>query len=143
VLNYNFLPELMIQYQTQSAGQTPLAFSGQDKALRVGPAPTLLWTIYAPQLPPLIQTLLGFSGKVTYHWWTEAYSGRSSSWLETAMIYNLDPDGNVAFALSYKRGQSEDTGLKNNLFKISLTAKPCIELPSTGPCNLSLVPGIQ
>ena len=135
ILNYNIMPELITQYQTRSTGQTPLAFSGQDNALRVGPSAILLWGFHAPQWPDWLQTLLSFRGKLTYHWWTEAYSGRQSSWLETSIFHNLDPEGNFSISASYKLGRSEETGVNTNIFKISLTAKPCVELTAMGWCK--------
>lgn len=94
-LNINFRPELKVQYDTQNEGQLPLAFSGQQRALRVGPEATLLLNVLTSglTLPSWLATLSSFTGKITYHWWTETYSGRSSSWLTASLIYNLDKDG--------------------------------------------------
>jgi hypothetical protein len=51
------------------------------------------------------------------HWWTKLYSRRSGSWLDAAIAYNLDKDGNVALNFAYKTGRQEETAKKTDLFK--------------------------
>jgi hypothetical protein len=132
----NFRPELMVQYDRQADGLPPSLFSGQQQALRVGPEATLKLNVLTSglSLPAWLETLASLTGTVTYHWWTETYSHRNSSWLTTALTYNLDKDGNVALSASYKRGMIEETGKQADIVKISLTAKTCAELLAASAC---------
>ncbi|RXH28923.1 hypothetical protein XH99_14005 [Bradyrhizobium nanningense] len=41
---------------------------------------------------PGVRLLRRFSGDVTYHWWTGAYSNRTNSWLDASLTYNLDEE---------------------------------------------------
>lgn len=135
LLRYNFRPSLKVQYDQVGNGKLS-PFSGEQRALRIGPEATLLLgAIDVPTDPESWFALLAnVSGKVTYHWWTETYSGRQSSWLTSSLTYNLDRSGNLGLTFSYRNGLNEETGKKTDLFKISLNAKLCQELPSNVPC---------
>ena len=75
-----------------------------------------------------------FSGNLTYHWWTELYTGRTGSWFNTSLTYNLDEEGHLGLTASYKRGSDEATGAAFDLYKLTLSAKLCTELLSKASC---------
>jgi hypothetical protein len=96
-----------------------------NQSLRVGPQIRFLAraTDFGQTLPDWAQPLLSFRSSVTYHWWTEVYSGKTGSWLDASLGYNLDKSGNVALAFSYKKGRNEESAKLTDLFKISLNVK--------------------
>jgi len=126
-LTYNLNPELRVDYDRRSDGLTPIGFSGLNESLRIGPQAKFLVraTDFGQTLPDWAQPLLSFRGSVTYHWWTEVYSGKTGSWLDASLGYNLDRSGNVALAFSYKKGRNEESAKLTDLFKISLNVKTC------------------
>jgi hypothetical protein len=132
-LNFNFMPELKAQYDSTTAADKTLAFSGGREALRIGPEVNMLFKMSAPD-GPFPDILRRFTGAVTYHWWTETYSSRTGSWLDTSLTYNLDEEGHIGLKASYKRGSSEETGAKFDLYKLSLSAKLCTEVFSKKSC---------
>lgn len=132
-LNFNFMPEVKVQYDRTTAAGKVLAFSGRNEALRIGPELNLQFRVYAPD-GAVYDLLRRFSGNVTYHWWTEAYSSRTNSWLDASLTYNLDEAGHVGVKASYKRGRSEETGALFDLYKLSLSAKLCTEVFSRNAC---------
>jgi hypothetical protein len=132
-LVYNVRPEVLAQYDYVADGNKTILFSGQRDAFRVGPEAVLWMKLSAPSSPIanlLQQTFLTF----TYHWWTEAYSGRTNSWLDASLVHNLDSAGNIALKLAYRRGRNEDTGANTDLFKISLSAKMCVDAVNNLMC---------
>jgi hypothetical protein len=129
-LTYNFRPEARVEYDTRSEGAMPIGFSGLNQSLRVGPQVKLLFrfTDFGGTLPAWAKNLASLSGSVTYHWWSEVYSGNQASWLDSTIKYNLDQDGNIALALTYRNGRNEETAKKTDLVKISLNFKTCSAL---------------
>lgn len=131
---FNFTPEVIAQFDTAASVKKPLMFSGQQEALRVGPEAVLWLSVYDPAgiLPDFMKRV---TANVTYHWWTETYSGRNDSWLDTSLSYRLDEAGMVGLKFSYKRGREETTGTLTDLYKISLSAKLCADVFSTRTCS--------
>jgi hypothetical protein len=132
-LNYNFTPEVEAQFDSTTAAGKTLLFSGQQQSLRVGPEAKLWFKVVAPTAA-LADVWDRLYGTVTYHWWTELYSGRTNSWLDAGLHYNLDNNGNVSIAFDYQRGRTEDTGAQTNLFKVTLTAKTCADVLGGQSC---------
>lgn len=127
-LNYNFTPEVKVQYdKTIAAGKTQL-FSDRAEAFRVGPQLSLWFKVVDMPSGVLSSVFDRTFGTVTYHWWKEAYSGRDDSWLDASLTHNLDNAGYLALKFAYRYGRNEDTGAKTDLFKISLSAKTCADL---------------
>jgi hypothetical protein len=132
-LNFNFMPEMKLQYDNTTAAGKTMRFSGQSEALRIGPEVNLQYRFYGPD-GAAYDLLRRFSGNLTYHWWSELYSGRSESWFNTSLTYNLDEEGHIGLTTSYKRGSDENTGAAFDLYKVTLSAKLCTELFSKTSC---------
>jgi hypothetical protein len=132
-INYNFTPELKVQYDSTTERGKTLLFSGRQESLRIGPEASLHFKVVAPD-GFLSDYLKRVVGSFTYHWWTEVYSGRQNSWLDASLVYNLDEEGHIGLKFGYKRGYSEETGAKLDLYKISLTAKTCADLVTKQQC---------
>jgi hypothetical protein len=114
-----FDPEILLQYnQTTGKGQL-LDFNNMTRALRIGPQVT------AHLFPdPLEKGFLGrMSASFSYHWAHETYSRTELSWLDATLKYNIDDAGHLALALTYQRGNDEDTGTFANIYRIGLTGK--------------------
>ena len=88
-------------------------------------------------VPPagVLDFLRNLYGTISYHWWDELYSGRTNGWLDAAVHYNLDPNGNVAVAFSYQHGRTEDTGTDTDVYKVTLTAKTCTDIFNMKSCG--------
>jgi hypothetical protein len=110
-------PSLLVQYASTMGGIKSLAFNNMDQALRVGPQ--LILRLY----PGTSEFLSHFVGSVSYHWAYETYSSRSVSLFQSTLTYNIDKAGYIGLTGSYQRGNDEDTGVKSDLYKISLTGK--------------------
>lgn len=132
-INYNFISEVKAEYDSTTATGKTLLFSGRQESLRVGPEATVRFKAMVPD-GPLYDYLARFTAKVTYHWWTEVYSGRQDSWLDSSLTYNVDEEGHIGLKFSYKRGANEDTGVQTNLYKLSLTAKACADIFNKTGC---------
>jgi hypothetical protein len=130
---YNFTPEGKVQYDSTTTKDKILMFSGRQEALRIGPEATLWLGIYNPS-GTLPDYLTRFTANVTYHWWTELYSGRTDSWLDASLSYRLDEEGHLALKFGYRHGRSEDTGALFDLYKVTLAAKLCTDVFSKQSC---------
>jgi hypothetical protein len=116
---YRFDPELIVQYDSLANTKTPLLFSGGSQALRIGPQGSLYLRLLGNNVP-IISSLVG---NMTYHWAEETYSRRSLSWFQSALTYNIDPNGYVGLTGSYKRGSDENTGKWTDIYLVSLSGK--------------------
>ena len=118
---FNFQPELKLQYDRVGGGDARLSFIDEKEALRLGPEFTF---VIRPQfVPENLSFLRNMTGRLTYHRSEDLLSGRRFTWLDTSLIYNIDPEGFLALAASYRRGDVEETGEKADIFKIGLTGK--------------------
>lgn len=131
-LNYNFTPEIEADYDSTTVPNKTLLFSGKQESFRVGPEAKLWLKAVVPNGETSFWNSL--YGSVSYHYWAELYSNRYDSWLDATLHYNLDPNGNVAVAFSYERGRTEDTGVDTNVYKVTLTAKTCVDLVDAKSC---------
>jgi hypothetical protein len=111
-----FDPTLFVRYSEVTGSGKVLAFNNSSEALRTGAQAVL-------RLLPGLGETSPFRATWTYAWATEVYSGRSLSWFQTDLTYNLDPDGNFALGLTYKNGNDQDTGVFANSYRIGLTGK--------------------
>lgn len=118
-VSYQFDPTLDVQFASTTNRKTPLAFSGKDQSLRVGPELTFLVAPFAGGNSFLSR--IGFTE--TFHPWYEAYSGKSSYWWANAITYNLTDDGNFALGFSYNKGLDENSGALTNQYILSLNGK--------------------
>lgn len=116
-MNFRYDPELILQYNEATGPKQVLDFNGRSQALRIGPQVSF----YLFGLPD------GFFAKMnasfTYHWAYETYAQKNLSWLQTALTYNIDDAGHLGVALTYSRGNDEDTGTFTNIYRIGLTGK--------------------
>lgn len=133
LLVYNFTPEAMIQYDSTTTPGKTLMFSGRKEALRIGPEAVLWMGVYDPAgtLPDFLHRI---TANVTYHWWSELYSGRDDSWLDASLTYRLDDAGHLGLKFAYNRGRTEETGALFDLYKVTLTAKLCTDVFSKTSC---------
>jgi hypothetical protein len=118
-IGVTFQPELIAQYNSTNDRERPLLFNGRLNSFRIGPQAALIFFPFNEDGSFLSR----LSARVVYHWMYEAYSGRAFGSLITALTYNLTQDGTLAVSASYKRGREEETGKKQDLFRVSLTAK--------------------
>jgi len=115
----SFNPALDLQYTSAMEHSQPLQFSGKDQSLRIGPELGLIVTpIYSETN---LFSHIGFNE--TFYPWYEAYTRRGSYWWANSIFYNFNKDGTVALALSYNRGQDENSGTMTNQYIVSLTGK--------------------
>jgi hypothetical protein len=111
-------PEILAEYVDVTGKKQTSSFNTQTEALPVGPQVTLrlypgtsdFWAHFVPTL--------------SYWLAYEPYSGRSISWLDDSLAYNLDKDGHLALSFSYQRGNNVDTaGTFTKMYLVSLTGK--------------------
>jgi hypothetical protein len=126
---YRFSPELVVQYDGTFGSNDVLAFSNRQTALRIGPQFNLILQPLPKILErsgltgPIFTFLSNLSAHLTYHIYREVYSDRNFSYLETALVYNIDPAGHAGIKASYTKGRQEQTGDKIDQFKLALTVK--------------------
>jgi hypothetical protein len=118
-VSYQFDPTFDVQYASTTNAKNPLAFSGKDQSLRLGPELTLIVAPFAGSNDPLSR--IGINE--TFHPWYEAYSSGTSYWWANSIFYNITDNGNVAVAFSYNRGLDENSGTMTNQYVLSLTGK--------------------
>ena len=132
-LIFNVRPELSAQYDSNTDSTKTILFSNQKQAFRIGPQVAFWSKLSAPN-----SSMAGLFEQtfftLTYHWWDETYSGKTKSWLDAAIVHNLDSSGYIALKFSYRKGQNEDTGANTDLIKVSLSAKTCADLISGKSC---------
>ena len=119
LLRYTFQPDFKLQYDRTTDAKKPLLFSMDTEALRIGPQ----FSLVLQAVPHANWFLSKFVVNVTYHPAYELYSGRSLSWFDASITYNLDPDGHFGITTSYSKGESEDTGKATDIVKVALTGK--------------------
>jgi hypothetical protein len=67
--------------------------------------------------------LASLHGQTTVSWLTSSFDGRSYGYFNSSLTYNLDPQGYIGLSASYTNGRSEETGRRQDLWKLSLTGK--------------------
>jgi hypothetical protein len=119
LLRFTFQPDLKVQYDRTTDAKNALLFSMESEALRVGPQ----FSLVLQAVPHANWFLAKFVVNVTYHPAYELYSGRSLSWFDASITYNLDPSGHFGITTSYSKGESEDTGRSTDIAKVALSGK--------------------
>jgi hypothetical protein len=125
-IGYTFSPELMVQYDQLVYGPNKyLLFATRPDAFRVGPEIVLKLWVYSDNITDQVLRKIAqrTTITVTYHASTNVYSGRSYSWLQPVLTYNLTDDGNFALSASYGYGNAEATGNMTSQIKLGLAAK--------------------
>lgn len=125
-IDYRASPELMVQYDQLVYGPNKyLLFSAHNDALRIGPEVVLkLWADSRLIADPFLQTIADrMTVSITYHVSQDIYSGQNYSWLQPALIYNLDDGGHFALSASYGYGNLEATANRASQFKVGLAGK--------------------
>lgn len=69
---------------------------------------------------------------------SEIYTGRTGSWFNTSLTYNLDEEGRLGLTAAYKRGSDEVTNAAFDLYKLTLSAKLCTEVFSKTALDIAL-----
>jgi hypothetical protein len=125
-IDYQFSPELLVEYDQLVYGPKKyLLFSTSNDALRIGPEGVLkLWVDSRRIGDQFLETIADRTIiSITYHASWDTYSGRSYSWLQSVLTYNLDPGGHVALSAGYGYGNSETTANMTSQFKVGLAGK--------------------
>ncbi len=125
-IEYQFSPELMVQYDQLVYGPKKyLLFSTNNDALRIGPEGVLkLWVDSRHISDPILETIAERTNiSITYHASWDTYSGRSYSWLQPVLTYNLDSEGHFALSAGYGYGNSETTANMTSQLKLGLAGK--------------------
>ena len=116
---FRFNPELVANYSGAFDSSEALPFSGKDNSLLIGPQLTLVFQAFGSPIP----LLNNLSGKVTYAWNQEVYSGHDYEYFSASATYNLDPGGHLGLTLGYENGTNGLTAEKVDQVMLSLTGK--------------------
>jgi hypothetical protein len=122
-VSFIFGPELKGRYDNVVVND----LTGAKQYLWRGGAQAILkYAVIGDALPDALKGyrfLSSLHGQTTVSWLTSSFDGRSYGYFNSSLTYNLDPDGYVGLSGSYTRGRSEDTGRKQDIWKLSLTGK--------------------
>jgi len=116
---FRFSPEMVVNYSNAFDSKEALPFSGKSESLLVGPEFTLVFKAFGAQIP----FLNNLSGKITYRWNQEVYSGDAYDYFSASTTYNLDPDGHLGLTLGYERGRQPLTTERIDQVTLALTGK--------------------
>jgi hypothetical protein len=119
-LNWQFDPDIKLQYASTTDPKNPLQFSGKSQSLRIGPELTFLVQPFAGGTNDFLDRI---GVNTTFHPWYETYTGRGSYWWTTALNYRLDDQGNFGLKFSYNRGLDENSGMMTDQYLASLSGK--------------------
>lgn len=122
-ITFIFAPELKIRYDNVLTDD----LTGRKQYLTRGGAQVFLkYTGIAGVLPDAIKSI-GFlstlHGQTTASWLTSSFDGRNYGYFNTSLTVNLDEQGYIGLSTSYTKGRSEETGRKQDIWKVSLTGK--------------------
>ncbi|NOJ41047.1 hypothetical protein [Bradyrhizobium australiense] len=115
-------PKLRVEYRESQDGAVDPIFFLHNQVLRAGPSVTVAISgnsIFS-DVPWYIQRT---HFRATYGTLYDFYSSRNYGLLDTALTYDLDPNGYLGLTLSYRKGKLETTGANVDLVKVSLSAK--------------------
>ncbi|WP_145986965.1 hypothetical protein [Bradyrhizobium vignae] len=122
-ITFIFAPELKLRYDNVLVDD----ITGRKQYLARGGAQVFLkYTAIADALPDSIKNigfLSSLHGQTTASWLTSGFDGRSYAYFNSSLTVNLDEQGYIGLSGSYTRGRSEDTGRKQDIWKLSLTGK--------------------
>jgi hypothetical protein len=122
-VTFVFAPELKVRYDSVLTNDV----TGQKQYLtREGAQVFLKYAAIADALPEDLKKI-GFlstlHGQTTASWLTSGFDGRSYAYFNSSLTVNLDDQGYIGLSGSYTRGRSEETGRKQDIWKLSLTGK--------------------
>jgi len=118
-LNWQFDPDLKLQYASTTDRKNPMQFSGKSQSFRVGPDLTVLVQPFGTGGD--FWSRIGLN--TTFHPWYEAYTAHGAYWWTSAVTYRLDDAGNVGLKFTYNRGLDENSGVMTNQYLASLSGR--------------------
>jgi hypothetical protein len=122
-VSFLFTPELKARYDEVVVNDITGA---KQYLFRAGAQASFKYRAIPDALPDLLKSigfLASLHGQTTVSWLTSSFDGRSYGYFNTSLTYNLDREGYVGLSGSYTKGRSEDTGRKQDIWKLGLTAK--------------------
>jgi len=122
-VSFLFNPELKARYDEVVVNDVTGA---KQYLFRTGAQATFKYRAIADALPDSLKGigfLSSLHGQTTVSWLTSGFDGRSYGYFNTSLTYNIDPEGYVGVSGSYTKGRSEDTGRRQDIWKLGLTAK--------------------
>lgn len=114
-----FEPSIVVAYDRATGGK-PVAFSGKSDALRLGPLFAFRAKLVSANPASILNSV---TAHLTYQYATEVVGGKTFDLLSTGIGYNLTVDGSAALSATYTVGKDEDSGEKEETFKVGLTVK--------------------
>lgn len=122
-VSFMFGPELKARYDNIVVNDA----SGAKEYLARGGAQAILkYSVIKDALPEPLQKigfLSSLHGQTTYSWLTSSVSGKAYGLFNSSVTYNIDSEGYIGLTGSYTKGRSEDTGRKQDIWRLSLTGK--------------------
>jgi hypothetical protein len=122
-VSFLFNPELKARYDEIVVNDITGA---KQYLFRVGAQATFKYRAIADALPESLKGigfLTSLHGATTVSWLTSSFDGRSYGYFKSSLTYNIDPEGYVGLSGSYTKGRSEDTGRRQDIWTLGLTAK--------------------
>jgi hypothetical protein len=112
-------PSLIVQYNEVTGEDQLLTLNDRNRALRIGPQVAVKLGAY----PGGSSFLDRIHASFVYHRAYETYSRSYLTWMTTAVGMNIDDKGHLSLAFTYSRGDDEDTGKFNNIYRLGLAGK--------------------
>jgi hypothetical protein len=122
-VTFIFGPQMRVRYDNVIVDD---ATAAKSYLLRVGAAGTLHYRLDTELLPAWMMAsgfLAKLSGQTTLSYMHSDTTGKTYSYFDTSLTYNIDDAGHVGLTGSYTKGRSEDTGRRVDLWKAGLTVK--------------------
>jgi hypothetical protein len=122
-ITFVFAPELKGRYDNVVVNDIT---GSKEYLVRGGGQVFLKYTAIADALPESlgkIGFLSSLHGQTTASWLTSSFDGKPYAYFSSSLGVNLDEEGYIALSGSYTKGRSEDTGRRQDLWKLSLTGK--------------------
>lgn len=122
-ITFVFAPELKVRYDEILVDD----ITSRKQYMTRGDAQVFLkYAAIADALPDGLKKI-GFlatlHGQTTASWLTSGFDGRSYAYFHSSLTVNLDSEGYIGLSTSYTRGRSEDSGRRQDIWKLSLTGK--------------------
>jgi hypothetical protein len=119
-------PKAVVEYagviRADDSASEPLFRDGR-RVLRAGGVLSFALLPNGFRLDELPVFLRALEYRLDYYVYQSLYSRRTYRLLDTVLTYNLDKDGNVAVALSFSRGNVEDTAERIDIAKLGLAVR--------------------
>jgi hypothetical protein len=122
-VSFQFNPELKARYDEIVVNDITGA---KQYLFRTGAQASLKYRAIADAIPDSLKGigfLSSLHGETTVSWLTSSFDGRSYGYFKSSLTYNIDPEGYVGLSGSYTKGRSEDTGRRQDIWTLGLTAK--------------------